>query len=196
MMGRAGHAAGVPFVGPARLGRGRSPFHLVTDPAHPAPPRRLPARRSRSGISAMAQCSHSRPSDTFWKDRLETALYLLRYAVDRWILDGTESLALDDVLAVLLRGLTSPFIGTIHPLHKWVTDVGSLGEECTRLRKDLTLEELAAVTGELRGCLGDAVRAWTSGSLEDPPTERVLLDLVTILFCHRLVRRPPLRKIE
>ena len=53
-----------------------------------------------------------------------------------------------------------------------------------------------AALAQLNETLTVAARDWSDGNPEQPRTERVLHDLVMILFRHGLVKRPPPLRVD
>lgn len=169
----------------------------------------------------MAQFS-SRPWDSIGQTKLQVSLRLLRCAADAWAKADAEAPAVDSMVAVILRVFAVPWSNWYWPkercemnrsLDEWLVEVEHPTVECMRLAANPGAErqsETQATWGkmwvrparvktaleQLHETLTNAARDWSDGNPERPLTERVLHDLVMILFRHGLVKRPPPSRVD
>jgi hypothetical protein len=143
------------------------------------------------------------PFDFVWRDKIDTTLRLLRSAADMWAMGGGAAVSSERVLAVLLRVFAaewSPFdhawdrVEKIRPLCAWLPLVDGSVAECLRLaRRGNTILPVAVALAEAEEVIKSAADSWAAGNPEEPSTFGTLSALVSVLFRHRLVQRPPPR---
>jgi hypothetical protein len=135
--------------------------------------------------------------DFDWRERLHTALRLVRSAADRWALGGAPALDIDQVLAVLLQALSAPRTAfDVRPLDQWLTSAGSLEASVLSLDRNQKEGSVVAMARDLHDLLELAVNGWSAYGAETPPTEEILLQIVRVLFYRGLVRKPPPKVLD
>jgi hypothetical protein len=164
----------------------------------------------------------SRPWDAVGQMKLQVSLRLLRFAAEAWAKPDLEAPSIDSMVAVLLRVFAMPWSNWYWPrelremnrsLDEWLADVEHPLIECMRLAANPAAErqcDARATWGkmwvrparvktaleQLHATLTGAARDWSDGNPERPRTERVLHDLVMMLFRHGLVKRPPPSRVD
>lgn len=141
----------------------------------------------------MAQVCGDSSFDFLWDRQHDVALGVLRKAADLWTTSGIDAVSSDGVIAALLRIYLSewPDFGGIiqetRDLQSWLRLVTTPHDEMLTLRPSAS----AAVLGRLDAELSFAVKQWTLGDPEAPPTAHTINSIEHILFSSKLTRRPP-----
>jgi hypothetical protein len=140
----------------------------------------------------MAQVCGDSSFDYLWRRQHDVALGLLRKAADLWTSGGPDA-----VIAVLLRVYLSEWpqfgglIRETRDLESWLRLVTTARQELSSLRPGAD----ASVLGRLQAEFSFAVKQWTLGDPESPPTAHAINAVEHICFSSRLTRRPPSPKM-
>jgi AcrR family transcriptional regulator len=147
----------------------------------------------------MAQWKYG-PFDVAWDEQVQSSLRLLRKAADRWLLDGVEPEDVHQILANLVQGLAAkPTEFEFKCYRVPARCLPDLLDDCTiplqtqieRLLGTRKRASAAAIAEELRASLESAAQSWIVHGAQTPPTGQILLQLISLLFHHGIVRRPP-----
>lgn len=141
----------------------------------------------------MAQCTGDSSFDYLWERQHDVALGLLEKAADLWASGGPGAVSPDAFIAVLLRIYLSHWseyggiIRETQDLESWFQQVTTARQELSSLRQGAD----DSVLGHLEAGLAFAIKQWSLGDPESPPTAHALNAIEHVLFSSKLTRRPP-----
>jgi hypothetical protein len=152
----------------------------------------------------MAQVCGDSSYDYLWDRQHDVALHVIRRAADLWANGGAAELSSDAFIAVLLRIYLSNWpepssAGELRDLSRWdARSLESWLQLVTTARQEMSTlrpNSDASVLDRLDAELSFAVKQWTLGNSELPPTADAINAIEHILFSSKLTRRPPNRKM-
>jgi hypothetical protein len=154
---------------------------------------------STFSLSDMAQVCGGTTFDVIARRKHDAAQRILSRAADLWATRGRDALALDALIAILLRIFLSRWSeyrdspDETRPLEAWLplVDTASQEAESFILEQPTITDALPLIHAELSFAAGQ----WLLGDPEQPPTAHALNAIEHTLFTHRLSHRPPAPKL-
>lgn len=145
----------------------------------------------------MAQVCGGTTYDFEWDRVKDAALNALRRAADGWAYRGPEAYWLENVAALIIHHLAAYRRQDVYgSFRQQLDNMVALEHELQGFRRKLALDDLICVRDRVRKTLENAVAQWAEGDPESPATERVLNDIIGVLFEYRLIPRLPTWRIS